>query len=115
MAANALMLNQDVYDRHGLQFRWHDWHHTDYNWDTEEHSPRSGNAMLTSRNNPNKINALVIAIVTTRSFANPTRQWQFRWYGYARTEDVKDLLQESTADFSMMWPIVPQWNLLLTV
>ncbi|WP_426135123.1 LPS-assembly protein LptD [Pseudomonas sp. PWP3-1b2] len=101
------------------EFRFNrDWRATaDYNWDTEEHSARSGSAMFhyQPEDNPNKIINLGYRYRNDQVVYNQlTGKWQFGGdYGTPGTENyVKDYYKIQQHDFSMMWPIVPQWNLI---
>ncbi|WP_168232756.1 LPS-assembly protein LptD [Pseudomonas veronii] len=101
------------------EFRFNrDWRATaDYNWDTEEHSPRSGSAMLhyQPEDNPNKIINVGYRYRNDQVVYNQlTGKWQFGGdYGTPGQENfVKDYYKIQQHDFSMMWPIVPQWNLI---
>lgn len=101
------------------EFRFNrDWRATaDYNWDTEEHSPRSGSAMLhyQPEDNPNKIINVGYRYRNDQVVYNQlTGKWQFGGdYGTPGQENfVKDYYKIQQHDFSMMWPIIPQWNLI---
>ncbi len=102
------------------EFRFNrDWRATaDYNWDTEEHSPRSGSAMFhyQPEDNPNKIINLGYRYRNDQVVYNQlTGKWQFGG-DYSVPSDtanyVKDYYKIQQHDFSMMWPIIPQWNLI---
>ncbi|MDQ0701447.1 LPS-assembly protein [Pseudomonas sp. W3I7] len=101
------------------EFRFNrDWRATaDYNWDTESHSPRSGSAMFhyQPEDNPNKVINLGYRYRNDQVVYNQlTGKWQFG--GDFGTEGqpgfVKDYYKIQQHDFSMMWPIIPQWNLI---
>lgn len=101
------------------EFRFNrDWRATaDYNWDTEEHSPRSGSAMFhyQPEDNPNKVINVGYRYRNDQVVYNQlTGKWQFG--GDFGTEGQpgfeKDYYKIQQHDFSMMWPIVPQWNLI---
>ncbi|MEO8489412.1 LPS-assembly protein LptD [Pseudomonas sp.] len=101
------------------EFRFNrDWRATaDYNWDTEEHSARSGSAMFhyQPEDNPNKIINLGYRYRNDQVVYNQlTGKWQFGGdYGTPGADNfVKDYYKIQQHDFSMMWPIVPQWNLI---
>ncbi|MEW5713862.1 LPS-assembly protein LptD [Pseudomonas sp. SB113] len=101
------------------EFRFNrDWRATaDYNWDTEEHSPRSGSAMLhyQPEDNPNKIINVGYRYRNDQVVYNQlTGRWQFGGdYGTPGADNyVKDYYKIQQHDFSMMWPIIPQWNLI---
>ncbi|MBV6663216.1 LPS-assembly protein LptD [Pseudomonas yamanorum] len=101
------------------EFRFNrDWRATaDYNWDPESHSPRSGSAMFhyQPEDNPNKVINVGYRYRNDQVVYNQlTGKWQFGGdYGTPGTENfVKDYYKIQQHDFSMMWPIVPQWNLI---
>ncbi|WP_044269446.1 LPS-assembly protein LptD [Pseudomonas fluorescens] len=101
------------------EFRFNrDWRATaDYNWDTESHSPRSGSAMFhyQPEDNPNKVVNLGYRYRNDQVVYNQlTGKWQFGGdFGSPGQENyVKDYYKIQQHDFSMMWPIIPQWNLI---
>ena len=101
------------------EFRFNrDWRATaDYNWDTESHSPRSGSAMFhyQPEDNPNKvINAGYRYRNDQVVYDQLTGKWQFGGnYGQEGNPNfVKDYYKIQQHDFSIMWPIIPQWNLI---
>ncbi|EJF71445.1 putative exported organic solvent tolerance protein [Pseudomonas sp. Ag1] len=101
------------------EFRFNrDWRATaDYNWDPESHSPRSGSAMFhyQPEDNPNKVINVGYRYRNDQVVYNQlTGKWQFGGdYGTPGTDNfVKDYYKIQQHDFSMMWPIVPQWNLI---
>ncbi|EPL15204.1 LPS-assembly protein LptD [Pseudomonas sp. CF161] len=101
------------------EFRFNrDWRATaDYNWDPDSHSPRSGSAMFhyQPEDNPNKvINAGYRYRNDQVVYNQLTGKWQFGGdYGTPGEENfVKDYYKIQQHDFSVMWPIVPQWNLI---
>ncbi|WP_281915613.1 LPS-assembly protein LptD [Pseudomonas lactis] len=101
------------------EFRFNrDWRATaDYNWDTESHAPRSGSAMFhyQPEDNPNKVVNLGYRYRNDQVVYNQlTGKWQFGGdYGTPGQENyVKDYYKIQQHDFSMMWPIIPQWNLI---
>ncbi|OOV91798.1 LPS-assembly protein LptD [Pseudomonas sp. MF4836] len=101
------------------EFRFNrDWRATaDYNWDPDSHSPRSGSAMFhyQPEDNPNKvINAGYRYRNDQVVYNQLTGKWQFGGdYGTPGAENfVKDYYKIQQHDFSVMWPIVPQWNLI---
>ncbi|UOB23620.1 LPS-assembly protein LptD [Pseudomonas orientalis] len=95
-----------------------DWRATaDYNWDTESHAPRSGSAMFhyQPEDNPNKVVNLGYRYRNDQIVYNQlTGKWQFGGdFGQVGDPNyVKDYYKIQQHDFSMMWPIVPQWNLI---
>ncbi|AMW81158.1 Outer membrane protein Imp, required for envelope biogenesis [Pseudomonas yamanorum] len=102
------------------EFRFNrDWRATaDYNWDTETHSPRSGSAMFhyQPEDNPNKVINVGYRYRNDQVVYNQlTGKYQFGGdYGSASDPStfIKDYYKIQQHDFSMMWPIVPQWNLI---
>lgn len=101
------------------EFRFNrDWRATaDYNWDTEEHSARSGSAMFhyQPEDNLNKVINVGYRYRNDQVVYNQlTGKWQFGGdYGTAGQPNfVKDYYKIQQHDFSMMWPIIPQWNLI---
>ena len=101
------------------EFRFNrDWRATaDYNWDTETHSPRSGSAMFhyQPEDNPNKVVNLGYRYRNDQVVYNQlTGKWQFGGdFGQEGDKDfVKDYYKIQQHDFSMMWPIIPQRNLI---
>ncbi|RZI31828.1 LPS-assembly protein LptD [Pseudomonas orientalis] len=104
-----------------LEYEFHfnrDWRATaDYNWDPESHSPRSGSAMFhyQPENDPNKVINLGYRYRNDQVVYNQlTNKWQFGG-DYGKPGDpnyVKDYYKIQQHDFSMMWPIIPQWNLI---
>ncbi|MDD0986862.1 LPS-assembly protein LptD [Pseudomonas shahriarae] len=101
------------------EFRFNrDWRATaDYNWDTENHSPRSGSAMFhyQPEDNPNKVINVGYRYRNDQVVYNQlTGKWQFGGdYGTEGQPGFeKDYYKIQQHDFSMMWPIVPQWNLI---
>ncbi len=101
------------------EFRFNrDWRATaDYNWDPVSHSPRSGSAMFhyQPEDNPNKIVNLGYRYRNDQVVYNQlTGKWQFGGdYGQVGDQNyVKDYYKIQQHDFSMMWPIIPQWNLI---
>ncbi len=95
-----------------------DWRATaDYNWDPESHAPRSGSAMFhyQPEDNPNKVVNLGYRYRNDQVVYNQlTGKWQFGGdYGQPGDQNyVKDYYKIQQHDFSMMWPIIPQWNLI---
>ncbi|WP_084379537.1 LPS-assembly protein LptD [Pseudomonas mucidolens] len=101
------------------EFRFNrDWRATaDYNWDTDSHSPRSGSAMFhyQPEDNPNKIVNIGYRYRNDQVVYNQlTGEWQFGGdYGRpGQANYVEDYYKIQQHDFSMMWPIIPQWNLI---
>lgn len=102
------------------EYRWNrDWRTTaDYNWDPDSHSPRSGSAMFhyQPEDNPNKvINAGYRYRNDLVRYDQSTGKWSVGGgdYGTPGTPGyVKDYYKIKQHDFSVIWPIVPQWNLI---
>ena len=99
------------------EYRWNrDWRTTaDYNWDPDSHSPRSGSAMFhyQPEDNPNKvINAGYRYRNDQVIYNQNTGKWQFGGdYGTpGQPGYVKDYYKIQQHDFSVIWPVVPQWN-----
>ncbi|MGO4322299.1 LPS-assembly protein LptD [Pseudomonas sp. KB_12] len=100
------------------EYRWNrDWRTTaTYNWDPDTRSPRSGSAMFhyQPEDNPNKvINAGYRYRNDQVRYDETTGQWQVGGGDYGRPGDpnyVKDYYKIKQHDFSVIWPIVPQWN-----
>ena len=99
------------------EYRWNrDWRTTaDYNWDPDSRSPRSGSAMFhyQPEDNPNKvINAGYRYRNDQIRYDQTTGKWQMGGdYGTAGQPGyVKDYYKIQQHDFSVIWPIVPQWN-----
>ncbi|CAD5203450.1 LPS-assembly protein LptD [Pseudomonas sp. FEN] len=95
-----------------------DWRATaDYNWDPKSHQPRSGSAMFhyQPEDNPNKvINAGYRYRNDQVIYNQNTGQWQFGGdYGTpGQPGFVKDYYKIEQHDFSVIWPVVPQWNVI---
>lgn len=95
-----------------------DWRATaDYNWDPVSHSPRSGSAMFhyQPEDNPNKvINAGYRYRNDQVIYNQSTGQWQFGGdYGVpGQPGFVKDYYKIEQHDFSVIWPVAPQWNVI---
>ncbi|MDX9665568.1 LPS-assembly protein LptD [Pseudomonas sp. P5_152] len=98
-------------------YNWNrDWSTTaDYNWDPDSHGPRSGSAMFhyQPEDNPNKvINAGYRYRNDQVIYNQNTGKWQFGGdYGTpGQPGYVKDYYKIQQHDFSVIWPVVPQWN-----
>jgi len=95
-----------------------DWRATaDYNWDPESHSPRSGSAMFhyQPEDNPNKVVNAGYRYRNDQVIYNQnTGQWQFGGdYGTpGQPGFVKDYYKIQQHDFSVIWPVAPQWNVI---
>jgi len=100
------------------EYRWNrDWRTTaDYNWDPDSRKPRSGSAMFhyQPEDNPNKvINAGYRYRNDQIRYDQTTGKWAVGGgdYGTPGTPGfVKDYYKIKQHDFSVIWPVVPQWN-----
>ncbi|MGE7991276.1 LPS-assembly protein LptD [Pseudomonas sp. NPDC089554] len=94
-----------------------DWRfNSDFNWDPDSRSTRSGSAMFhyQPEDNPNKVVNLGYRyrndLVTYDSL---TGTWKVGSGDYGTPGDpnyIKDYYKIQQHDFSVIWPIVPQWN-----
>lgn len=98
-------------------YNWNrDWRTTaDFNWDPDSRSTRSGSAMFhyQPEANPNKvINAGYRYRNDQVIYNQNTGKWQFGGdYGTpGQPGYVKDYYKIQQHDFSVIWPVVPQWN-----
>ncbi|WP_425914079.1 LPS-assembly protein LptD [Pseudomonas sp. GWSMS-1] len=96
-----------------------DWRFSsDFNWDPDSGSTRSGSAMFhyQPEDNPNKVvNAGYRYRNDTVRFDEASGNWVVGGgdYGTAGSpEYIKDYYKISQHDFSVIWPIVPQWNVI---
>lgn len=89
---------------------------SDFNWDPDTHSTRSGSAMFhyQPEDNPNKV---VNAGYRYRNDSVRYDQASGNWvvgggdYGVPGSPNfIKDYYKISQHDFSVIWPIVPQWS-----
>ncbi len=94
-----------------------DWRATaDYNWDPETRSPRSGSAMMhyQPEDNPNKIVNLGYRYRNDQvRYDQYTGKWTVGGGDYLSPGDkgyIKDYYKIQQHDFSVIWPIVPQWS-----
>lgn len=94
-----------------------DWRfNSDFNWDPDSRSTRSGSAMFhyQPEDNVNKVVNLGYRYRNdTISYNTTTGQWQVGGGDYGKPGDanyVKDYYKIQQHDFSVMWPIVPQWT-----
>ncbi|MGE8178519.1 LPS-assembly protein LptD [Pseudomonas fluorescens] len=100
------------------EYRWNrDWRTTaDYNWDPDSRKPRSGSAMFhyQPEDNPNKvINAGYRYRNDQVRFDQTTGKWTVGGGDYGTPGQpgyVKDYYKIKQHDFSVIWPVVPQWN-----
>ena len=95
-----------------------DWRfNSDFNWDPDSRSTRSASAMFhyQPENNPNKVVNLGYRYRDdTVHYDTATGTWQYGGdYGEPGNDNyVKDYYKIQQHDFSVIWPIVPQWNLI---
>ncbi|QLC72610.1 LPS-assembly protein LptD [Pseudomonas sp. LPB0260] len=91
---------------------------SDFNWDPDTHRTRSGSAMFhyQPEDNPNKV---VNAGYRYRNDAVRYDQASGNWvvgngdYGTPGSANyIKDYYKISQHDFSVIWPIVPQWSVI---
>ncbi|WP_175653457.1 LPS-assembly protein LptD [Pseudomonas sp. Marseille-P9899] len=94
-----------------------DWRfNSDFNWDPDSRSTRSGSAMFhyQPEDNVNKVVNLGYRYRNdTVSYNSATGRWQVGGGDYGNVGDanyVKDYYKIQQHDFSVMWPIVPQWT-----
>ena len=94
-----------------------DWRATaDYNWDPETRSPRSGSAMMhyQPEDNPNKVVNLGYRYRNDQIRYNQyTGKWEIGGGDFGvkgQPGYIKDYYKIQQHDFSVIWPIVPQWN-----
>ncbi len=100
------------------EYRWNrDWRTTaDYNWDPDSRSPRSGSAMFhyQPEDNPNKIVNLGYRYRNDQvRYDQSTGKWTVGGGDYGTPGQpgyVKDYYKIQQHDFSVIWPIVPQWS-----
>ncbi|MGB8972037.1 MAG: LPS-assembly protein LptD, partial [Pseudomonas capeferrum] len=96
-----------------------DWRfNSDFNWDPDSRSTRSGSAMLhyQPEDNPNKVVNLGYRYRNdTISYDSQTGTWKVGGgdYGVPGSENyIKDYYKIQQHDFSVIWPIVPQWSVI---
>ena len=95
-----------------------DWRFTStFNWDPDSHSTRSGSAMwhYQPADNPGKIVNLGYRYRNdTMRFDQATGEWTYGGdYGTPGTpEYIKDYYKINQHDFSVIWPVVPQWSVI---
>ncbi|MCU1725344.1 LPS-assembly protein LptD [Pseudomonas sp. 5P_5.1_Bac1] len=94
-----------------------DWRfNSDFNWDPDSRNTRSGSAMFhyQPEGNLNKVVNLGYRYRNdTVSYNSATGRWQVGGGDYGSPGDasyVKDYYKIQQHDFSVMWPIVPQWT-----
>ncbi|WP_236238118.1 LPS-assembly protein LptD [Pseudomonas faucium] len=96
-----------------------DWRfNSDFNWDPDSRSTRSGSAMFhyQPEDNPNKIVNLGYRYRNdTIAYDSTTGTWKVGGgdYGTPGTPNyIKDYYKIQQHDFSVIWPVVPQWNVI---
>jgi len=95
-----------------------DWRFTStFNWDPDSHSTRSGSAIwhYQPADNPGKIVNLGYRYRNdTMRFDQATGEWTYGGdYGTPGTpEYIKDYYKINQHDFSVIWPVVPQWSVI---
>ncbi|MFK3771815.1 LPS-assembly protein LptD [Pseudomonas sp. NPDC089406] len=94
-----------------------DWRfNSDFNWDPDSSSTRSASAMFhyQPEDNPNKIVNLGYRYRNdTINYDSITGTWKVGGGDYGTPGDanyIKDYYKIQQHDFSVIWPIVPQWN-----
>jgi LPS-assembly protein len=90
---------------------------SDFNWDPDTHSTRSGSAMFhyQPEDNPNKVvNAGYRYKNDTIRYDRDSGTWTNNPdYGTPGSVNyIKDYYKISQHDFSVIWPIVPQWSVI---
>ncbi|WP_373389461.1 LPS-assembly protein LptD [Pseudomonas alcaligenes] len=90
---------------------------SDFNWDGEAHRTRSGSLMFhyQPEDNPNKvINAGYRYRNDTVRYDQASGNWTFNPdFGTPGNPNyIKDYYKIQQHDFSVIWPMVPQWNLI---
>lgn len=95
-----------------------DWRfNSDFNWDQDSHSTRSGSAMFhyQPEENPNKVVNLGYRYRNdTIVYDSTTGTWK-EGGSYGNPGDpnyIKDYYKIQQHDFSVIWPIVPQWSVI---
>ncbi|QXH35413.1 LPS-assembly protein LptD [Pseudomonas muyukensis] len=96
-----------------------DWRfNSDFNWDPDSRSTRSGSAMFhyQPEENPNKIVNLGYRYRNdTITYDSLTGTWKDQGGSYGQPGDpnyIKDYYKIQQHDFSVIWPIVPQWSVI---
>jgi LPS-assembly protein len=90
---------------------------SDFNWDPDTRRTRSGSAMFhyQPEDNPNKVvNAGYRYRNDTMRYDRESGEWTFGG-DYGKPTDanyIKDYYKISQHDFSVIWPIVPQWSVI---
>lgn len=101
------------------QYRFNrDWRlNSTFNWDPDQHSTRSGSAMFhyQPEDNPNKVVNLGYRYRNdTVRYDQASGQWRVGGdYGNPGDANyIKDYYKISQHDFSVIWPLVPQWSVI---
>ncbi|NIF26194.1 LPS-assembly protein LptD [Pantoea sp. Tr-811] len=96
-----------------------DWRfNSDFNWDPDSRSTRSGSAMFhyQPEDNPNKVVNLGYRYRNdTIAYDSTTGTWKVGGgdYGTPGTANyIKDYYKIQQHDFSVIWPVVPQWSVI---
>ncbi|MFF5867102.1 LPS-assembly protein LptD [Pseudomonas sp. NPDC012596] len=96
-----------------------DWRfNSDFNWDPDSRSTRSGSAMFhyQPEDNPNKVVNLGYRYRNdTIAYDSTTGTWKVGGGDYGNPGDpnyIKDYYKIQQHDFSVIWPIVPQWSVI---
>ncbi|WP_176506079.1 MULTISPECIES: LPS-assembly protein LptD [Pseudomonas] len=96
-----------------------DWRfNSDFNWDPDSRSTRSGSAMFhyQPEDNPNKVvNFGYRYRNDTIAYDSTTGTWKVGGgdYGTPGTDNfIKDYYKIQQHDFSVIWPLVPQWSVI---
>ncbi|MFJ2984200.1 MULTISPECIES: LPS-assembly protein LptD [unclassified Pseudomonas] len=96
-----------------------DWRfNSDFNWDPDSRSTRSGSAMFhyQPEDNPNKVVNLGYRYRNdTIAYDSATGTWKVGGGDYGTPGDpnyIKDYYKIQQHDFSVIWPIVPQWSVI---
>lgn len=96
-----------------------DWRfNSDFNWDPDSRSTRSGSAMFhyQPEDNPNKIVNLGYRYRNDLiTYDQLTGTWKVGGGDYGTPGDpnyIKDYYKIQQHDFSVIWPLVPQWNVI---
>ena len=96
-----------------------DWRfNSDFNWDPDSRSTRSGSAMFhyQPEDNPNKVVNLGYRYRNDQiTYDSLTGTWKVGGGDYGVEGDpnyIKDYYKIQQHDFSVMWPVVPQWSVI---
>ena len=96
-----------------------DWRfNSDFNWDPDSHTTRSGSAMFhyQPEDNPNKVvNVGYRYRNDTIAYDSTTGTWKVGGGDYGTPGDpnyIKDYYKIQQHDFSVIWPVVPQWSVI---